>query len=118
MCTALELLDQAMTAAREERQLLEAGKPEEAQALARQREALVAESWRLREGCAEAELRGALERLRELHEGAVGEARRQREEVRRELQQMQGNRKRSVAYGTQRYPAAAFHEPRFLDRKG
>lgn len=116
MNTALELLDQAMDAAREELRLLKKGDDEGALRIAEERDRLVNESWSLRDASVEAEMRIALERLRELHEGVMGEARRQREQIRLELQQIRGQRKRSAGYGAHRVKQDVAIS-RFVDRK-
>ncbi|SKA84265.1 hypothetical protein SAMN02745704_01740 [Paucidesulfovibrio gracilis DSM 16080] len=117
MSSALELLEQATCTAQEEMRLLREGDLDGAAELARRREFLVAESWRLRDESVEKRMLEALQRLQDLHQGIVGEARRQREDVRQELQQLQGKRKRSVAYGSQRrHPGAGM--PRFVNRMG
>ncbi|MGE4293996.1 MAG: hypothetical protein AB7E32_17550 [Desulfovibrio sp.] len=116
MSQALDLLRQAMEAAQEELRLLRGGDEEGALRLARERHRLIGEGWRMRDASVEAEMRGALERLRQLHEGLLGEARRQRDKVRDELRQMRGQRKRTAAYGASR-GKRDMSVSRFVDRK-
>ncbi|WP_022662348.1 hypothetical protein [Paucidesulfovibrio longus] len=117
MSTALDLLEQAMEAAREELRLLKDGDEEGALELARDRARLVRESWILRDPSVAAEMSKALERLRQLHEGVVGEARRQREKIRDELREVHGKRKVYAAYGAHRPQKVGAAMSRFVDRK-
>lgn len=115
MSSALDLLHQAMKAAKEELRLLKKGDEEGAVRIARDRERLMRESWNLRDSSVEAEMRKSLKQLQQLHESVLGEARRQRDKVREELLEVRGRRKRTVAYGAQRNKREVTAS-RFVDR--